>query len=62
MSDFKKELQGLINKYSMENGSDTPDFLLAQYLVDCLNAYNRVTYAKEKWYSNSDRSYSNSHS
>lgn len=37
---FRKELQELLNRHSMENGSDTPDFLLADYLIACLAAFN----------------------
>lgn len=50
MSDFQKELTELINRHSKESGSDTPDFILAQYLIWCLNAYNRTIQAREKWY------------
>ena len=32
---FRKELACLINRYSRENGSDTPDFILADYLDGC---------------------------
>ena len=31
-SQFQKELTALINEYSKENDSDTPDFILARYL------------------------------
>ena len=41
--DFITELRELLNRRSMENGSDTPDFILAQYLTDCLRAWNRST-------------------
>lgn len=37
---FTYELEQLINRHSMENGSNTPDFILAQYLVSCLRAFN----------------------
>jgi len=37
--EFKKDLEGLINKHSLENFSDTPDFILAEYLVECLKSY-----------------------
>lgn len=47
---FEKKLEQLINKYSLENGSDTPDFILAMYLNDCLQAYNKASQAKQKWY------------
>lgn len=41
-NEFTRELQVLINRYSLENGSNTPDFLLASYLVNCLMAYNEA--------------------
>lgn len=36
---FKNELEILINKYSIENGSNTPDFILTNYLISCLNNF-----------------------
>lgn len=47
---FRDELEGLINKCSMENGSDTPDFILAEYLTNCLYAFDVAVVAREKWY------------
>jgi hypothetical protein len=47
---FRDELEALINRHSMENGSDTPDFILADYLVDCLRAWTRGVAAREAWY------------
>lgn len=41
----------LINRYSMENASDTPDGILAEYLCACLNAFNVATNQRRKWYS-----------
>lgn len=46
---FEKELADLLNKYSQENGSDTPDFILAKYLNDCLTTWNHTVAAREKW-------------
>jgi hypothetical protein len=48
--EFAKELEHLINKHSLENGSDTPDFILAQYLCHCLSNFNSTTRARERWY------------
>lgn len=48
--DFITELGELLNRRSMENGSDTPNFILAQYLTDCLQAWNRATKRREDWY------------
>lgn len=45
-----KELESLLNRHSVENGSDTPDFLLAEYLMQCLAAWNKCVRAREHWY------------
>ena len=47
---FRVDLEHLINCQSVENGSDTPDFILADYLTDCLKAFDRAVKAREKWY------------
>lgn len=53
MSDFRKQLETLINSESRENGSDTPDFILAEYLVGCLENFDKTVQAREKWYGRS---------
>lgn len=50
---FERELESLINRFSQENGSNTPDFLLAQYMVGCLKLWNEIVTAREKWYGRS---------
>ena len=47
---FKEELEHLINTHSLENESDTPDFMLAEYILDCLRAYTKAVHARDKWY------------
>lgn len=47
---FRKEIEAAINRNSMENGSDTPDFILANYLADCLHAFDSAVLHREKWY------------
>lgn len=37
---FRKELESLINRYSMEELSNTPDFILAEYLEKCMDTFN----------------------
>lgn len=49
-SNFQDEIESLINRYSQENGSNTPDFILASYLNDCLKAWNSAVNARETWY------------
>jgi hypothetical protein len=47
---FEEELCSLINRYSQENGSNTPDFILRDYLSNCLRAFNKATNLRTKWY------------
>jgi hypothetical protein len=47
---FHDELASLINKYSLENGSNTPDFILALYLQQCLATFNDIMKKREDWY------------
>lgn len=50
MFEFEKELKSLINKYSKENESNTPDFILVQYISGCLAVFNMVVQQRENWY------------
>jgi len=36
-----KDLTRVINCHSMENGSDTPDFILGEFLADCLEEFDK---------------------
>lgn len=45
-----REFARVINCHSLENGSDTPDWQLAEYLVTCLEGYNKITQIREKYY------------
>lgn len=46
-SEFEMDLENLINRYSKENESNTPDFILAQYLVGCLKVFNQTVQQRE---------------
>jgi hypothetical protein len=50
MENFRKELEELINKHSMENGSQTPDYILAIFLKSCLDAFNTATNVRDGHY------------
>jgi hypothetical protein len=45
-----KALASLLNSYSAENGSNTPDFILAEYMLSCLRAFERASRDREAWY------------
>lgn len=47
---FSDELNDLINRYSKENLSNTPDFILAKYLEGCLTAFETAVIERERWY------------
>ena len=47
---FRAELETLINKHSKENGSNTPDFILSDYMADCLAAYDKAVNRRTEWY------------
>ena len=49
-TDFQKELEHLINRFCLENESDTPDFILAEYIMGCLTAYETAVNKRGKWY------------
>ena len=48
--EFKKDLEAVINKHSMENGSNTPDWVLTEYLISCLDAFDQTTKKRDTWY------------
>lgn len=50
MSNFRKELESAISRCSQENGSNTPDFILADYLANCLLAFDNAVNAREQWH------------
>lgn len=52
---FKFELISLINRHSMENASNTPDFLLADYLCRCLDNFDITVQQREAFYGRDPR-------
>lgn len=49
--EFEKELQELINKHSIENESDTPDWILTEYIINCLKSFKYAVRKRDKWFS-----------
>ena len=50
MLKLERELASVLNQFSAENVSNTPDFILAQYLLGCLAAWNTAVQQRETWY------------
>jgi hypothetical protein len=53
-STLEDDLAALLNSYSLENNSNTPDFILAEYLIRCLDAYNVTLTDRARWYGRMD--------
>lgn len=46
---FRRDLARAINRNSRENGSNTPDFILADFLARCLEAFDAATRRRADW-------------
>ena len=45
-----KDIAKVLNTHSMENRSNTPDFILAEHLVGCLEVFDKATNRRSEWY------------
>lgn len=50
MSNFRRDIETAINRNSAENGSDTPDYILARYLEACLAAFDLAVRDRDEWH------------
>jgi hypothetical protein len=50
MNKFREQLEQAINSNCLENGSNTPDFILASYLRDCLHNFDEHVNMRNQWY------------
>ena len=55
MSKLEKDIQHAINCCCAENDSNTPDWILAQYLIGALAAFNTAVQQRESWYGRDPR-------
>lgn len=47
---LERAIEHAINKFSAESGSNTPDFILAQFLMGALSAWDAAVKRREEWY------------
>jgi hypothetical protein len=50
MTTFRDELRQLLNKHNMEAGSDSPDFILSEYLHRQLEVFDATVKERDRWY------------
>jgi len=55
MTDLEREIAAVLNTHSAENDSNSPDWLLAQFLTNCLAAFNGAVQKRENWYGRDPR-------
>jgi hypothetical protein len=51
---FKSEVARIINTCSFENLSDTPDFIIADFLWYCFESGNWLVNRRRSWYAEKD--------
>lgn len=52
--ELRRELAVVLNRHCRENGSNTPDYVLAQYLSNCLDAFDVAVCGRAMWYGKID--------
>ena len=50
MGNLEADIAAVLNRYSAESASNTPDYILAQYLLGCLAAFNTAVQQRETSY------------
>ena len=50
-SNLMNQIKEAINSGSWENEANVPDFVLAEFLIRCFNAFNDMVKKRDKWYS-----------
>lgn len=47
---FRESLTRLLNSYSKENSSNTPDYLLANFLIGCMDVFDLTVRRRDEWF------------
>lgn len=50
MDSFEDELRKLLNLFSMEARSNTPDYVLAEFMLKCLDAFDEAVVTRTAWH------------
>lgn len=50
MEDLQRELAVLLMRHSTEQLSNTTDYILARFMLSCLDAFTVATIARDGWY------------
>ena len=47
---LRSDIEHAINANSAENGSDTPDFIIGDFLLAVLRAFDEAVVSRDRWY------------
>ena len=47
---FREGLEELLRKYDKESGSDTPDYVLAEFIIAMLKIFDEAIITRDTWY------------
>lgn len=50
LTEFLHDLTNIINRYNQESHSNTPDHLLADYLIECLLNFEKIVNKRDIWW------------
>lgn len=53
--DLRSEIKSALNRASAENASGTPDHVLADFLLACLDAFDAATRRRDGWWGHEPR-------
>lgn len=57
--EFKRELTSLLNRYSIDDKLDTPDYVLTEYIMANLSAANNLVHTRDFWFDDTKKNISN---
>jgi hypothetical protein len=49
-TDLEREIRQVLNRHSAENYSNTPDFVLANFLLRSMDAFTTAVKARDSWF------------
>ena len=50
LKELERDFSDVINKHCLENLSNTPDFILARFLISSIINFSTTSKSREKWY------------
>lgn len=52
MEELTRDISSALNKNSVDTDLATPDFILAEHVVECLQAYGKTLTNRKAWFKN----------